>query len=62
MKKTIQNFKLLHKNEINKGLIWDALKCEIRGMTISYSSMKSKERRALEKKLLSKIESLEKDL
>ena len=45
----------------NKALLWDFIKCKIRGETISYSSYKSKVRRAHETKLNEKLLTLEKE-
>ena len=45
----------------DKGLIWDFIKCKVRGSTISYSSYKAKERRKHENELLESIETYEKE-
>ena len=42
IKEIIVAFKIQNHNEINKGLYWDALKCEIRGFSIAYSTAKKK--------------------
>ena len=46
----------------DKGLLWDYLKCKIRGITISYSVAKAKQNRILESELLHKIRDLETNL
>ena len=48
----IANFKVTHAEESNLGLLWDALKSEIRGFSISYGTAKAKEKRRHEKELL----------
>ncbi len=40
-----------NSNMSDRGLLWDVIKCEIRGMTISYSSFKANERREYERAL-----------
>ena len=42
IKRIIQNFSEIHSNEQNYGLKWDALKSQIRGFSIAYSSAKRK--------------------
>ena len=55
IKRIIQNFMEIHSNEQNHGLKWDALKSQIRGFSIAYSSAKRKKNTndeiALNKKL-----------
>ena len=46
----------------NKSLVWDAIKCDIRGMTISYASYKSKQKRLYLDELKKELECLEKCL
>ena len=43
----------------NKTLVWDCIKCEIRGITISYCIKKAKEKRHYETKLRSDFKILE---
>ena len=62
IKKAIQQFRSMYSNVNNKGLLWDALKCEIRGITISFASHKAKEKRKLEAALQKKLELLEQNL
>ena len=57
MKETIEQNQNLHAL-----LLWDFLKCQIRGKTISFSSLKSKQRRKQENNLIAEISSLEKRL
>ena len=53
----------IEKNEnLNHILLWDFLKCHIRGTTISFSCMKSKKKRKQERELLGEILSLEQSL
>ncbi len=42
IKEKINIFKENNQNEINKGLLWDTLKCEIRVFSIVYSTAKKK--------------------
>lgn len=35
----------MHKDFTNKAMLWDYVKCEIRGATISYSAYAAKQRR-----------------
>ena len=46
----------------NKSLLWDLIKCKIRGMTVSYSSFKAKEQRQMETDLKKKLEELERNM
>ena len=62
VKKIIDNFILNNSYMEDKGLLWDCLKCEIRGQTVSYSSALAQERRKTEKELMDKISVLESDL
>ena len=62
IKDTIMNFMEDNGQMTNKGLLWDCLKCLIRGKTISYSSAKAKQRNSCERELLRKIQSLEANL
>ena len=57
IKETIEQNQNLHAL-----LLWDFLKCQIRGKTISFSSLKSKQRRKQENILIAEILSLEKRL
>ena len=53
------------KNEVNienKNTLWEYLKCQIRTDTIQYSINKAKKARELEKRLIERIEILEKNL
>ena len=62
IKGIITNFKLEHSLESNKGLLWDALKCRIRGFSISYSSAKTKEMHLYENELKERLNFLEANL
>ena len=62
LKDIISNFKIEHSLETNKGLLWDALKCRIRGFSISYSSAKTKERHQYENELKDRLLFLEANL
>ena len=44
---------------IDKGLLWDSIKCEIRGTTISHSSYKTKIKKEFEKSLQSRLNILD---
>jgi hypothetical protein len=55
---TIEN----HQNLEDKNLLWDLTKCKLRGMTISHSSYKAKEKRQLEEELKTKLNELEKNI
>ena len=57
IKETIEQNQNLHAL-----LLWDFLKCQIRGKTISFSSLQSKQRRKQENNLIAEILSLEKRL
>ena len=59
IKDTIQTFHADNIKMENKGLLWDCLKCKIRGVTISYASAVAKERRKNETELLNRIQQLE---
>ena len=61
IKTTIKDFTAENKIE-NKGLLWDCLKCKIRGATISYSSAIARKKREMENDLLNKINVLESNL
>ena len=43
----------------NKSLLWDYIKCKLRGITISYASYKAKERKRTEKELQKKLQQLD---
>ena len=62
IKQLIQNSKINNAHLTNKALLWDFMKCEIRGETISYSSFKAKEQRELETLLTSKLLKLEQEI
>ena len=46
----------------DKGLLWDYVKCNVRGITISHASFKAKERRKYENEIKYKLDNLEKRL
>ena len=48
-----------NKSTQNKALFWDYCKCKFRGLTISYSSFKSKQQKMVEAQLSAEVESLE---
>ena len=61
--KTIKSIIEYVKNEVNienQNTLWEYLKCQIRTDAIQYSINKAKKERELEKKLIEKIEILEK--
>ena len=60
--KCINDCKLKYANLDNKALKWDTIKCEIRSVTISYSSFKAKEIRAQENILKIRLEKLQKHI
>ncbi len=62
VKQTISDTYKENSNISDKGLLWDVIKCEIRGMTISYSSFKAKERREYEQALEEKIKHYESEI
>ena len=43
----------------NKALFWDFVKCKIRGLTVSYASFKSRERKKAEQLMLKQLQDLE---
>lgn len=47
---------------VNKALLWDYIKCEIRGATISYASFKAKQRRQQETFLINQLGFLEQNI
>ena len=46
----------------DKGLLWDLIKCNIRGISINHSSFKAKTQRMHESNLIETLNSLEKDI
>ena len=46
----------------NKALVWDVIKCELRSITVSYSSYKAKQNRAMGDNLMSELRQLENQL
>ena len=55
----LENLKEQSKDFENKSLFWDFVKCKIRGLTVSYASYKSKERKLREQLLLKQLQDLE---
>ncbi len=55
----IKDCKLKYKDSIDKGLIWDTVKMEIRGISISHSSYLAKQRRKTEEELYRNLNRLE---
>ena len=55
----INDCKEKYKYSIDKGLIWDSMKMEIRGISISYSAYLAKEQRKMEEELYSKLNQAE---
>ena len=55
----IEKSKIQYQNLENKSLLWDIIKCDIRGITISYSSHKAKEMRKKENNLQERLRDLE---
>ena len=62
IKDTIDQFSQENVHTIDKAILWDCLKCVIRGKTISYSTARAKKQKQMENYLLKKIEALEKNL
>ena len=60
IKQIIQTTKDKYKEIDNKGLIWDVIKTEIRGATISYSAFRNKERRSMQEELTKELTEIEK--
>ena len=58
VKKTIENV-VNENNEANPSLLWETIKCVVRGDTISYSVKKSRERNKLQNNLETDIADLE---
>ena len=51
-----------YQNVENKALVWDTIKCEIRGTTIEFAINKAKDKRQFEARLKSEIKLLESEL
>ena len=51
-----------YQNLANKSLLWDMIKCKIRGTTISYASFKAKQLRAHENELNKRLKEIEIEL
>ena len=62
IKESIQEFKRQYQQEKDKSLVWDTFKCEIRTVTLSYSSYKAKTLRQRESNLQNQIKTLEASL
>jgi hypothetical protein len=62
VKRLITNCKHEHAQERNLGLLWDALKCQVRCFSISHASAKAKEKHLYEKELNARLEILESKL
>ena len=63
IKDMVNNCKTMYGNNFtNKALLWDFIKCELRGATISFSSYKAKERRKNEALLNNKLLQLEQNI
>lgn len=62
IKDTIEQFSRENINMTNKAILWDCLKCLIRGKTISYATAQARKRKQMENYLVEKINSLEKNL
>ena len=60
--KTLISDTLTENQNLRPLLLWDFLKCQIRGKTISYASHKVKEKKNLENELIQEIAILEKRL
>ncbi len=54
VKQCITDCEAKYKDTVDRGLIWDAIKMEIRGISISYSSHLAKQQKKAEEELLSK--------
>ncbi len=48
-----------YKHTVDKGLIWDAVKMEVRGISISYSAYIAKQRKKTEEELYKKLNQME---
>ena len=59
VKRCIEETKVENNSLSDKGLLWDLIKCKLRGLTISYSVMKRKRVYGLEKRLMEEIEEKE---
>ena len=58
----LSDFLLEEREHDNKSLLWDYIKCKIRGITISHASYIAKQKRFYENNLTSKFHSLEMEL
>ena len=58
----IENTQLEYEYVEDKSLLWDLIKCKIRGETISYSSFKAKENRNKENKLIETLKAIESEI
>lgn len=58
----IESSRMTYKDTRNKGLLWDLIKCEIRGLTISYSSHISKLNKLHENNMNKELTRLEESL
>lgn len=59
VKTCITNIVEINRDIENKNILWDTVKCSIRGMTIGYSSAKVKERRQHENEIMERLGVLE---
>ena len=58
----IEECKTKYSDLTDKSLLWDIIKCEIRGKTVSYARYRAKERKKKELSLQKKIEFLEHEI
>ena len=59
LRKNIDLFKAKYENVADKGLKWDLIKMEIRGLTVKYAKTKAKKRKNEELTLQNKINELQ---
>ena len=62
IKALIADLKTKHADVTNKAFLWDFIKCEIRGATISFSSFRSKQRKQQKLFLINQLKFLEQKL
>jgi len=62
IKQTLASCAIKYNNFMNKSLLWDVIKCEVRSETISYATWKSKERKKQGVELDKNLQELEKNL
>jgi hypothetical protein len=58
----IEDTKITYSDMENKALLWDLVKCKIRGESISYSTKVAKDKRLREKNLYDELKRIEKEI